>query len=692
MKRANSPDKRKEIRILFTAASIFVACFFGASTLAQGGDTTSSGAIGISTKAQGNVYYVATDGDDDINPGTEAQPFRTITKGLQTVQNGDVLIIKAGTYRLMEEDTTFSFHLSRPDATPDSFVTIQAYEGERVSILGSLSSEGQTWEQYNDTLWRLPAEFLVRNPAGMFCGATRIAHQMEWRGDTRSHADITALTAPGEWTKADASGAGCGSSNTGCYIYLYPSEEPNTQTYEFSQRKLFHSVGTSYLTVRGLEFAYTQDAAFSIEGGRGQVIEDNTLSHNSNGNGNAYAVFICYGGGAHVLNNEVFDSEYWGGTPNSKGITFMTMDADDPSLVEGNEVYDIIGQGITSKSGVSNLIVRGNYIHHVGVGIEPPGGRCHWTKPDCQPGDPEYYPGGNWDIHENILVENESGVSIWGTSEASTSSDNNTIHNNVFYSHTGAAINIPFNPSGTVIANNIFLGNARGVYLNNGGSGDTRTVEDFLVKFSSDYNLFFDNFYDGTADYFLRKDWTGPGGSGTAYELAQIQTDYARESHSLSSADPCFIDTANIDFHLQLNSPARNAGDGSFYQVAHVDMGAYPNLPPTAVTDLHVTRAVTTTDILTATLRWTAPTDAVTYTLRYSDTLISDDNWASAVIVSVPFTATPGSTEWLTAPISYSGGTAYFALKSQNTHGEWSALSNNAFWPHFDIWLPLVLR
>jgi len=39
---------------------------------------------------------------------------------------------------------------------------------------------------------------------------------------------------------------------------------------------------------------------------------------------------------------------------------------------------------------------------------------------------------------------------------------------------------------------------------------------------------------------------------------------------------------------------------------------------PDAVTDLRVTQAVTSTTTLTATLRWTAPTDAVTTTLRFS--------------------------------------------------------------------------
>jgi hypothetical protein len=138
----------------------------------------------------------------------------------------------------------------------------------------------------------------------------------------------------------------------------------------------------------------------------------------------------------------------------------------------------------------------------------------------------------------------------------------------------------------------------------------------------------------------------------------------------------------------------------------HTGVAVHPlGAPPATVADLCVTHAVvgsgTLSGTLTATLRWTAPVNAITYTMRYSGTLISGDDWANAVTVTVPFTASaPGSTEWLTAPVPYTGGpsagsghsTVYFALKSQNAEGVWSGLSNNAFWPHFDVYLPAVLR
>ncbi len=108
-----------------------------------------------------------------------------------------------------------------------------------------------------------------------------------------------------------------------------------------------------------------------------------------------------------------------------------------------------------------------------------------------------------------------------------------------------------------------------------------------------------------------------------------------------------------------------------------------------AVTDLRVTQAVTSSGRLTATLRWTPPTSAMTTTIRYSRTLITAGNWASAMVVT---NTLPGGTSILTAGVPFPGGIAYFALKFQTDSGAWSPLSNIAFWPSQDIYLPVILR
>jgi hypothetical protein len=166
-----------------------------------------------------------------------------------------------------------------------------------------------------------------------------------------------------------------------------------------------------------------------------------------------------------------------------------------------------------------------------------------------------------------------------------------------------------------------------------------------------------------------------------------------------------FLDGAGSDLHLAPS--ATNAIDQGVWVAAGLcdddidgdlrpiglarDVGAdeYRLPPPSAVTNLRVTQAITSAGTLTATLGWTAPPDAVTTTLRYAVAPISEVNWASASLITDTL---PGSAETFTATVSYGGGTAYFALKSQNAEGDWSGFSNNTFWPRRDVYLPLVMK
>jgi hypothetical protein len=101
-----------------------------------------------------------------------------------------------------------------------------------------------------------------------------------------------------------------------------------------------------------------------------------------------------------------------------------------------------------------------------------------------------------------------------------------------------------------------------------------------------------------------------------------------------------------------------------------------------------VLHAVTDSGTLTATLGWTNPTGVATTTLRYADHLITKGTWASSSLVS----RLPGSASSLMAVVPYGGKTVYIALKSQNAGGDWSGLSNNAFWPNWDVLLPVIIN
>jgi hypothetical protein len=127
---------------------------------------------------------------------------------------------------------------------------------------------------------------------------------------------------------------------------------------------------------------------------------------------------------------------------------------------------------------------------------------------------------------------------------------------------------------------------------------------------------------------------------------------------------------------------------GMYDQIGHINfLNIEAANPP--VTDLHVTHAVTGTDTLTVTLRWTPPLGALTTTLRYSASLVTAANWSSAALLT---NTLPGSVAAYTATVPYSTGTLYFALKTRHGITEWSDLSNNAFWPHRAVYLPLIRK
>jgi hypothetical protein len=110
-------------------------------------------------------------------------------------------------------------------------------------------------------------------------------------------------------------------------------------------------------------------------------------------------------------------------------------------------------------------------------------------------------------------------------------------------------------------------------------------------------------------------------------------------------------------------------------------------VPPSAVTDLRVTAALTDTNTLTATLHWTPLSTAVTSTLRYFNSPITDLNWNSALTLTTDVLSNS-----YTAVVPYSNSVTYFALESQTATGDWSGLSNNAFWPHYQVFLPVIRR
>lgn len=78
--------------------------------------------------ASGTTYYVAPNGNDS-NPGTEANPWLTIQRAADTLQAGDTVYIKAGTYNEQV--------IVKNSGNANNWITFTSYPGGTVIIDGS---------------------------------------------------------------------------------------------------------------------------------------------------------------------------------------------------------------------------------------------------------------------------------------------------------------------------------------------------------------------------------------------------------------------------------------------------------------------------------------------------------------------------------------------------------------------------
>ncbi|MCP5047417.1 MAG: DUF1565 domain-containing protein [bacterium] len=84
--------------------------------------------FGLAAPGYGANYYVSKSGSDS-NPGSEAQPWKTIQKAADTLTAGDTVYIKTGTYneRVMPQNS----------GSAGNYITYTAYPGDSVTIDGA---------------------------------------------------------------------------------------------------------------------------------------------------------------------------------------------------------------------------------------------------------------------------------------------------------------------------------------------------------------------------------------------------------------------------------------------------------------------------------------------------------------------------------------------------------------------------
>ena len=235
--------------------------------------------------------HVAPAGND-TNPGTPAAPLRTIQRGAELAQSGDVITVHAGTYRERIAPP-------RGGESDAKRIVYQAAAGEKVEIKGS--EVVKNWVKVQDDVWQvtLPNTFFGDfNPyADLIYG--------DWFEDKGRQHHTGAVYLNGEWlleaAKRDEVLKPAGKNplwfakvdTTSTMLWAqFKGVDPNEQQVEINARRtVFYPAkpGVNYLTVRGFTMRHAatpwapptaeQIGLIGTHWSQGWIIENNVISH-----------------------------------------------------------------------------------------------------------------------------------------------------------------------------------------------------------------------------------------------------------------------------------------------------------------------------------------------------------------------------------------------------------------------------
>ncbi|MBI5833542.1 MAG: DUF1565 domain-containing protein, partial [Armatimonadetes bacterium] len=118
-------------------------------------------ALLLALPASATTWWVATTGDDKA-AGSEAAPFRTISRAAEAAVAGDTVQIRAGVYR----ETVRPRNSGQPGAP----ITYRPARGEKVTISGADPITG--WQADRDQVYRAPMA------GDFYCSALNYAEQV----------------------------------------------------------------------------------------------------------------------------------------------------------------------------------------------------------------------------------------------------------------------------------------------------------------------------------------------------------------------------------------------------------------------------------------------------------------------------------------------------------------------------------
>ncbi len=507
------------------------------------------------------TYHVSCEdpGASDDNPGSEDQPFSTISAAVKSLEPGDRVIIHAGVYREQVE-----FEASGEDWTAP--VVIMSAPGEEVSIKGSDIVTG--WEKHAGNIWKKTG-WTVNSQMVFVDGE----HMQRIGGEM-----VEYLTAGTRWRGKVGDGiddmmAGSFFMDTAAetiYLWLKDDGDPNDATVEVAVRPFMLVANGDYLVIKGLNLSqsstgnYVNWPAVRIAGDhitfqdnnvtwcdfigmgfRGSYIDVINSSFNYCGNsgigGNSY-------GGCRFLGNETSYNNWgrWSTGWHAGGMKLIPIERN--VIIDRHKAIGNLADGIWIDSYDSGNVTISNCLsaYNEGAGI-------HFEI--AQRGM----------IINNILHHNHHR-GIYLSSSRDTLVAHNVCYANGMSGIVSQGVNRKgpverFGPGGIVPArNNWIIGNIMMDNMNPELKPEGWSYRPELIMPNPENNPALFGGCVSDANVYWRSDgraipfWFNWGEKSWA-TLEAWQQETGNDMNSII-ADPMFVDAENGDFHLKPGSPA----------------------------------------------------------------------------------------------------------------------------------------
>jgi len=505
--------------------------------------------IGVVVPIRATTYYVDPNGSDDANGLSLETPFETIQKAADTMEAGDTVYIKEGTYVEMVTP--------KNSGSAGNWITYQAYPGDEVII----ESPNSVWSDY--------------------CIILTEPYHLEYL-----HFKNLTLKGVGQEVTTACFKATGNTQGGGVKSHIILEKMTMTNAYH----GVAFRYGVTDSNIIDCNISYNGNGISFVDAIRNILISGNHISYSYadpdvNSNGDGIAINGHYG-------------------PDQNPDSNMCSDI----TIANNLIHDVNRQGVLILSS-KNVLVRGNHCHHngaTGIQIESafpiyPISRNIVVEDNlCEDNAGEHNSEtGIWVddsndvlVQNNILRRNQIGLELTGTFHVIAR--NNIIYENSRsdYSRT-AGIMVYESSQRGACENNIIVHNT--LYRNAGtyngalsqvviGRSDANLQADNAVfknnissrSLASRYceyldlwvyglnpELNYNNYYQPVKP--LHVCWQSEAGEVNVISWSEYLSSSGQDSNSITS-DPCFInpntlvDQNNADFHLRPGSECVDAG------------------------------------------------------------------------------------------------------------------------------------